>query len=71
MDSSPFFDNGTLILIWLAGLVIFGAILYYFLRFTFDVEKRTADIEKQTRLLMKMAEKQGISRQEVYESVGY
>ena len=51
--------------IYLGCLAIAGAIIYYFIQFAHQINKRNRYLEAQIKLLGKIAEKQGVSKDDI------
>jgi len=62
-------DDTSIILLCLLALVIGCAISYYVIRIATDTPKRFKYEIIQTKLLMKMAEKAGVSKEEIDEII--
>lgn len=49
-----------------AGIALIGlALTYYFIQFAHQIEKRNRYLEAQIKLLSKIAEKQGVSKDDI------
>jgi hypothetical protein len=52
-------------ILYAGGAIVALALMYYFIRWTHQIEKRNMLLEAQVKLLSKIAEKQGVSMDEI------
>jgi hypothetical protein len=57
--------NSDQFILYAGGAIIALAILYYFIQFSHQIAKRNRLLEAQVKLLAKIAEKQGVSTDDI------
>lgn len=57
--------NSDQFILYAGGAVVGLAILYYFIQFSHQIAKRNRLLEAQVKLLAKIAEKQGVSMDDI------